>query len=78
MLAPLLTVLLTFVPDVAVDTVVLLGLFLVTAVLAPGIGFERVHVTEELQVEALLAMVQEVAERVPEGGGTPQAAVLQD
>ena len=48
------------------DTVVPSGLFLVTAV-GPESRSAVVQVTEELQVEAPLAMVQEVAERVPEG-----------
>ncbi|KKS23138.1 MAG: hypothetical protein UU82_C0039G0001, partial [Candidatus Nomurabacteria bacterium GW2011_GWC2_41_8] len=76
MLAPYLTVLLTFVPDVVGEiggaTGVLLGLFLVTAVV-PEVRLAVVQVTDELQLEALPGIAQEVAERVPEG----QAAVLQ-
>jgi len=75
-LAPYLTVLLTFVPDVVGEiggaTGVLLGLFLVTAVV-PEVRLAVVQVTDELQLEALPGIAQEVAERVPEG----QAAVLQ-
>src|SRR3990167_10297825 len=78
MVGPKLTVTSTLVPEVAVETVPE-GLLFVTAVLVPEIKFEVVQVTfVSLQVEALLAMVQLVAERVPEGGGAPQAAVLQD
>lgn len=59
----------TFVPVVLVEILVLVGLFLVTAVLAPFTRLAVVQVTEELQVAAPLAMVQLVAEMVPEGGG---------
>ena len=59
------------------DTVVPSGLFLVTAVLAPGIKFAVVQFKIEPQVDELLAMVQEVAERVPEGELFSHAWVLQ-
>lgn len=64
------------VPEVAAETVVPSGLFLVTAVLAPEIKFAVVQETDEAQVEPPLAMVQEVAERVPEGE-VAHACVLQ-
>jgi hypothetical protein len=54
-------------PDVLVETVVFEGLSLVTAVRDPARRLEVVHVTEEGQVEKPLAIVQEVAESVPEG-----------
>ncbi len=68
MLAPKLTALSTLVPEGAYETLVLAGLFLVTSgCVADGVKFAVDQVTDELQVDALTAMVQEVAEILPEG-----------
>jgi hypothetical protein len=57
-----------FVPEVCEDTLPPLGLFFVTAVEIPETRFDVVQVTlVSLHVEALFAMVQFVADIVPEG-----------
>ncbi len=66
MLEPKFTAFGTFVPEVAEDTLVLAGLFLVTCV-GLAVRFAVVQVTDELQVDEPFGMVQEVAEMVPEG-----------
>ncbi len=68
MLCPKLTALLTLVPEVAQETWVPPGLFLVTSV-GLAVKLAVLQVTEALQVEAPIAIVQEVAEILPEGLG---------
>ena len=64
-------------PEVAVETVVLAGLSLVTAVAAAGIKFAVVQVMVELHVEAPLAIVQDEAVIVPEGLALNVAVTVQ-
>ena len=61
---PKFTVLLTFVPDVALETLAA-GLFLVTPVSVLGSKFCVCHVTNEEQVEEPAGTVQSVADMSP-------------
>lgn len=51
------------------------GLSFVTAVGAPVIGLRTRQVTDALQVEEPVVIEHGVAERVPDGGGTPTETV---